>query len=119
MQASHEPAGKWILSPHTAAANEVRWVGVIAGALHQVRVDRVFRAGAAPELESDECWWIIDYKTAHESGRDPESLKRLRALFAPQLELYGQVLRNLRGNDASIRAGLYYPRMLAFDWWEL
>jgi hypothetical protein len=45
-------------------------------------------------------------------------LKKLRAFFAPQLELYSQVLRNLHGSDVCIRAGLYYPRMTAFDWWE-
>jgi len=118
-KASHDPVGQWILSPHPDAASEVRWAGVIAGALHEVRVDRVFRAGTAPQGDSNDCWWIIDYKTAHESGHDPEGLKKLRTLFAPQLELYGQVLRNLQGRDASIRAGLYYPRMLAFDWWQL
>jgi len=29
------------------------------------------------------------------------------------------VLRSLHGVDAVIRAGLYYPRMLALDWWEV
>ena len=119
IRASHDPIGQWILSPHTAAASEARWAGVLAGALHEVRVDRVFSAGSVPRADGENCWWIIDYKTAYEGGHDPASLKKLRALFAPQLELYAQVLRNLRGTDASIRAGLYYPRMLAFDWWEL
>jgi ATP-dependent exoDNAse (exonuclease V) beta subunit len=119
IKASHDADGQWILSPHRDAANEVRWAGVIAGSLHEVRVDRVFRAGATPDAEGDQCWWIIDYKTAHEAGIRADSLPRLRALFAPQLELYAKVLRNLHGKDAAIRAGLYYPRMLAFDWWEL
>jgi len=42
-----------------------------------------------------------------------------RPLFAPQLQAYAQILRNLHGPDATIRAGLYYPRMLLLDWWEL
>jgi ATP-dependent helicase/nuclease subunit A len=92
---------------------------VIAGTLHEVRVDRVFRAGAAPLSEGEDCWWIIDYKTAREDSADAENLAKLRALFAPQLELYATVLRNLHGKDASIRGGLYYPRMAAIDWWEL
>ena len=119
MKASHDPAAQWIFSPHAGAASEVSWAGLIAGALHEVRVDRVFRAGTVPQTEGENCWWIIDYKTAQESSNDPQNLLKLRAVFAPQLELYAQVLRNLQGKDLAIRAGLYYPRMLALDWWEL
>jgi ATP-dependent exoDNAse (exonuclease V) beta subunit len=119
MKAAHDAAGQWILSPHPGAASEVRWAGVIAGTLHEVRVDRLFRAGTTPQTDGEECWWIVDYKTAQQSTDDPESLLKLRELFTAQLQLYAQVLRNLHGNDVSIRAGLYYPRMLAFDWWEL
>ncbi len=118
-RASHETVGQWILSPHPEAASEVRWAGVIGGNLREVRVDRVFRAGPAPHADGDQCWWIIDYKTAKEGGNGAKELLKLRALFAPQLELYAKVLRNLHGNDAVIQAGLYYPRMDAFDCWEL
>jgi ATP-dependent exoDNAse (exonuclease V) beta subunit len=119
MKASHDVDGQWILSPHAGAASEVRWAGVIAGSLREVRVDRVFRAGSAPQTEG-ESWWIIDYKTAREPGSDRgETLIKLRSVFASQLELYAKVLRNLHGKDAPVRAGLYYPRILAFDWWEL
>lgn len=119
IKASHDENGQWILSPHTDAASEVGWAGVLSGSLHEVRVDRVFRAGSMPHAEGDQCWWIIDYKTARESGDRAESLQGLRELFAPQIELYAKVMRNLHGKDAAIRGGLYYPRMLAFDWWEL
>jgi ATP-dependent exoDNAse (exonuclease V) beta subunit len=120
IDASHDEKGQWILSPHADAASEVRWAGVLSGSLHEIRLDRVFRAGNAPQTEGENCWWIIDYKTAREAGANrEESLRSLRALFAPQLELYAKVLRNLHGKDAAIRAGLYYPRMGAFDWWEL
>ena len=118
IKASHDADGQWILSPHNDAASEVRWAGVIGGSLHEVRVDRVFRAGTTPLAEGDQYWWIIDYKTAHEGGSRAETILKLRALFTPQLELYAKVLRNLHGKGAAIRAGLYYPRMLAFDWWE-
>jgi hypothetical protein len=43
----------------------------------------------------------------------------LRKIFAPQLEAYAAILRNLRGADAPIYAGLYYPRMVSLDWWQL
>jgi ATP-dependent exoDNAse (exonuclease V) beta subunit len=117
LNASQDACGEWILSPHAQEASEVRWTGVIGGAVTDVRVDRVFRAGPAPLSDGNEAWWIVDYKTAHTSS--PEGLAQLRPLFAPQLAAYAQVLRNLHGADAVIRAALYYPRMLLFDWWEL
>jgi len=118
--ASCDPIGQWILSPHSEAASEVRWAGVVAGNLSTVRVDRVFRAGHAPGSEGEDCWWIVDYKTAHAENFDPATaLPELRQIFTPQLEAYAAVLRNLRGADAPIHAGLYYPRMLLLDWWEI
>jgi len=120
LDASKDPLGQWILSPHAGAASEVRWAGVVAGSLRTVRVDRVFQAGPAPASEGEDCWWIVDYKTAHADTPSPEAaLPGLRRLFAPQVEAYAQVLRNLHGKNTPIRAGLYYPRMLLLDWWEM
>jgi len=119
LNASQDPTGQWILSPHIDAASEVSWAGVIAGSLRTVRVDRLFRAGPTPQSDGETCWWVIDYKTAHADAADPAaSLPVLRKIFAPQVEAYAQVLRNLHGDSAPIRAGLYYPCMLLFDWWE-
>jgi ATP-dependent exoDNAse (exonuclease V) beta subunit len=120
LNASKDPNGQWILSPHTDAASEASWAGVVAGNLSTVRVDRVFRAGPTPQSKGEDCWWIVDYKTAHDDNADPATtLPELRKIFAPQLEAYAAILRNLHGADAPIRAGLYYPRMLSLDWWDL
>jgi hypothetical protein len=120
LAATNDPVGQWILSPHADAASEVRWAGVVSGSLSTVRVDRVFRGGLTPESEGEQAWWIIDYKTAHADAPDPAAaLPRLHTLFAPQLEAYARILRNLHGADAVLRAGLYYPRMMLLDWWEL
>jgi ATP-dependent exoDNAse (exonuclease V) beta subunit len=120
LNASRDPIGSWILSPHRSAASEAGWAGVVAGGLRAVRVDRVFQAGPTPGSEGEDCWWIIDYKTAHADNLDPATaLPMLRSLFAPQVEAYGEVLRKLLGADARIFAGLYYPRMMLLDWWEL
>jgi hypothetical protein len=120
LKATHDPIGSWILSPHTGAASEAVWAGVVAGDLHLVRVDRIFQAGPTPGSEQGSCWWIIDYKTAHAGNLEPEeAMPRLRELFAPQLEAYAGILRNLHGGDAPLFAGLYYPRMLLLDWWEI
>jgi len=120
LHASRDPMGQWILSPRPQAESEVRWAGVVAGSLRTVQVDRVFRAGLVPQSEGEEAWWIVDYKTAHADHPDPAAaLPELRRVFAPQIAAYAAVLRNLRGQDVILRAGLYYPRMLLLDWWEL
>ena len=129
LKAAADPIGKWILSPHAEAANEIRWTGVVAGSVRTVQVDRVFRAGAAPQpsgapasdkAADHEAWWIIDYKTAHEDGLDRASaLPELHRKFAPQIEAYAKILRNLHGASVPVRGGLYYPRMGLLDWWEL
>jgi ATP-dependent helicase/nuclease subunit A len=118
-RASHDPVAAWILAPGEDASSEARWTGLIGASLRTVQVDRIFRAGRAPLSDGEETWWIVDYKTAYEKGSDPEkTLRELRPLFQPQLEIYAQVLRNLHGAGARVHAGLYYPRMLRFDWWE-
>ena len=119
LNASRDAVGQWILSPHADASSEARWVGVVNGNLRTVQVDRVFRAGSEPLSRDGDTWWIVDYKTAHADGLDPAvALPQLRVVFAPQLEAYAEVLRKLRGS-AHVHAGLYYPRMSLFDWWEI
>jgi ATP-dependent exoDNAse (exonuclease V) beta subunit len=120
--AALDPIGQWILSPHSDAASEVCWTAVFNGRLHTVQPDRIFRAANAPpgNASSEESWWIIDYKTAHEDGADPATaLLEWRNRFAAQIETYAKVLRQLHGADARVRGGLYYPRMKQFDWWDL
>jgi ATP-dependent exoDNAse (exonuclease V) beta subunit len=120
LNASDDPTAQWILSPHTGAAAEVRWAGVIGSSVSTVRVDRVFRAGLIPQSDGEQAWWIVDYKAAHADVPAPSAaLPGLRTLFAPQVETYARILRNLQGRDTIIRAGLYYPRMLLFDWWAI
>ena len=120
IDATHDPIGNWILSPHIDDASEARWTGIVAGSLHTVQVDRVFRADPTPLSTGNESWWIIDYKTTHADSPDPvAALPQLRTTFAPQLLAYAEVLRNLHGTSAPVRAGLYYPRMLLFDYWEI
>lgn len=118
--ATRDPRGQWILSSHADAASESEWAGIVGGTVRQVRVDRLFRAGLAPLQPGADALWIIDYKTAHVDNLEAASaLPVFRAAFAPQLNMYAAVLRNLHGADTPLRAGLYYPRMSLFDWWEV
>jgi hypothetical protein len=116
VQATTDESGRWILEPREEAQSEIRWAGVTSGAVRNVQADRVFRAGDEPLTVSGNVWWIVDYKTAHE---DDVEIAEMRPRFAPQLETYARVLRNLRGSNAKVCAGLYYPRMAKLDWWEM
>ena len=119
MKASEDPQGQWILSPHPGSESEASWSGVSHGELRTVRADRIFRAGLEPLGDGADTWWIIDYKTAAVEAQGLFSVSSLRDLFAPQLESYAAILRALHGSECQIRAGLYYPRVPALDWWEL
>ena len=118
--ASRDSFGQWILSPNSEAVSESGWAGIAGGDLRLVRVDRLFRAGLEPLKAGENALWIIDYKTAHADKFDTQSaLPAFRAIYAPQLQAYADVLRNLYGSQVQLRAGLYYPRMSLFDWWEI
>ncbi|HEU5352220.1 MAG TPA: UvrD-helicase domain-containing protein [Terracidiphilus sp.] len=119
-RAAADPIAQWILAPHPDAASETAWTGLLSGSLRTVRVDRLFRAGPEPLVPGSDIWWIVDYKTAHADSLNlAQALPELRTLFAPQLQAYAAVLRLLHGPQAQLRAALYYPRLLQFDWWEI
>ena len=102
-RAAGDPLAQWILAPHADAANEVRWTGVVAGSLRTVQVDRVFRAGPAPQTAAspnEEAWWIIDYKTAHEDGLDPDCVA---ARIAPPIRAADRSLRRRPPQSARSR----------------
>ena len=117
--AAQQAECKWILGPHPRAENEVSWTGQVEGSLRNVRIDRLFLAGAEPLSAGESTLWIIDYKTTQDaSSLAASGLAGLRAVFTPQLEVYGKILRQ-GYSDLSIHAGLYYPRLRAFDWWKI
>jgi hypothetical protein len=143
-----DPAGAWILAPHPEADAESRWTGMVRvgeastseiGKIEAHRLQRNFRpdrvffasyAGTTGTAASHPVWWIIDYKTSHAAGVDLSSeierqafLEAHREQHIGQLAAYAQVLRSLRGGGLGataleIRAGIYYPRIQQFDFWE-
>ena len=115
-----DPVCQWILAPHADAQSEVSWTGYARGErsqLRTLRADRVFRAGAEPLSVGSDYFWVIDYKT---SGAPSGALflSTERAVYAPQLEAYGQALRALHGEHLQLRLGLYYPALAALDFWD-
>lgn len=143
-----DPIGAWILTPHQEADAESRWTGMVRiGQIgtseigkseaqmqqRNFRPDRIFfapYAGTTGTAASHPVWWIIDYKTSHAAGTNLSDEAERRAFLEAhreqhigQLAAYAQVLRSLRGSgldtaELKIRAGIYYPRIQQFDFWE-
>lgn len=144
---SLHPVGAWILSPHDEALTEARWTGAVGHAIaggneiRNFRADRVFLTAEVPPMTdqdfdeagksaSEPVWWIVDHKTSHAEGVDLSQvagrsafLEAHRKQHVGQLELYARVLRALHeaaGEPVSrVRAGLFYPRVGLFDFWDV
>jgi ATP-dependent helicase/nuclease subunit A len=113
-----DEAGRWVLSPHAEAQNEAEWTGWLNGALRNLRVDRVFRAGEDVLHPGENVYWIIDYKTSTHSALGLDNFFTEQKLeYKPQLEAYAAVLRLLKGPETRIRLGLYYPLLHKLDSW--
>jgi ATP-dependent exoDNAse (exonuclease V) beta subunit len=113
-----DETGRWILSPHPDAQNEVEWTGYLNSTLRNIRVDRVFRAGEDALAPGDHIYWIIDYKTSTHSALGLDSFfQEQKEEYKPQLEAYAAVLRLLKGNGTRIRLGLYYPLLHKLESW--
>lgn len=112
-----DPHGRWVLDCHPSGESETSWTGVLGNEIRTVKPDRVFQAGDAPGKEGTD-FWIVDFKSAGvpEAG-DPKIVAKLRAIFAPQLDVYARMLRQLHGAAIKVNVGIYYPRMKMLDWW--
>lgn len=113
-----DPDGRWVLDNHASAESETSWTGVLGNEIHTVKPDRVFQAGDAPGTDGTD-FWIVDFKNAVlAEAADPAKVAKLRAVFAPQLDVYTRMLRQLHGAATKVHVGLYYPRMKMLDWWN-
>ena len=113
-----DPEGLWILGPHPDAASEFSLSTTAATAITTVRADRIFRAGPIPHAPGDECFWIIDYKTAAHGTAGLEAfLASQRDHYAAQLETYARVLGPVVGSS-QVRVGLYFAALPRLLWWE-
>jgi len=108
--------GLWILGPRSGASSELA-LTAYAEERNSVRLDRVFFAGAKPLEAGEECFWIIDYKTATH-GREglDDFLDSERAKYGAQMEVYARMMRD-RIESGKLRVGLYYPMLSRLVWW--
>jgi ATP-dependent helicase/nuclease subunit A len=101
--------GRWLLSAHEDARNELAVGASDSGVLREFRIDRAFVADGAR--------WIVDYKTStHEGGRLDEFLDREVDRYRLQLENYARLLTQIEGRP--VRLGLYFPLLKAWRSWN-
>lgn len=107
--------GLWILGAHKEASSEfalTSWTETRSN----VRLDRIFRAGATPLAEGDNYLWILDYKTTTHGGDGIEAfLAAERAKYSAQMQTYAQTINSA---GRKIRLALYYPLLSQLIWWE-
>jgi ATP-dependent exoDNAse (exonuclease V) beta subunit len=110
----HDAEGLWILAAHHEASSEFALTSW-SKARRSVRLDRVFRAGATPQIAGNEYLWIIDYKTTtHGAEGVEEFLAGERMKYAAQLETYARMIKE---TEQEVRVGLYYPMLPRLIWW--
>ena len=99
---AHEPTARWLLfTAHQEAATELRLSGLVDGQLRNAVIDRSF-------VDATGARWIVDYKTGgHAGGGLEEFIRRELLRYAPQLQLYMALAREL--GPEPVRAGLYFP----------
>lgn len=80
-----------------------------------LRMDRIFHAGATPLATGKEYLWIVDYKTTTYGSEEIEAfLMAERSKYNAQMETYAQMFD--RSPD-KIRLALYYPLLPKLIWW--
>lgn len=107
--------GLWILGARKEAASEFT-LSSWTQARRNVRMDRTFRAGAAPLADGNDYLWIVDYKTTTPGSESLEAfLAAERTKYSAQMETYA---RTVDSTESEIRLALYYPLLPQLIWWK-
>lgn len=110
----HDAEGLWMLKAQDNASSEfalTTWVDT----RKNLRMDRIFHAGATPLATGKEYLWIVDYKTTTYGSEEIEAfLMAERSKYNAQMETYAQMFD--RSPD-KIRLALYYPLLPKLIWW--
>ena len=110
-QVLEDPTGRWILSPHSDAASELRLTRRGRTRLEHLQLDRTFI-----DRETG-IRWIIDYKTSSHEGGDIDSfLDSEVTRYRRQLEVYASAMAAI--DSTPIRVGLYFPLLGALRCWQ-
>ena len=109
-----DPEGFWILSHCNEAASELALTSWDE-TRRSVRLDRVFRAGAMPQVQGNDYLWIVDYKTTAHGREGIEAfLAGESKKYGTQMEAYARIMKQAPGK---MRLALYYPMIPRLCWW--
>ncbi len=115
-----DPSGHWVLASTNNSASEYARSLLRENRAIQLRMDRIFKAGAEPLSTEDDYLWIIDYKTSDPGSRSvDEFLAEEREVYRRQLEGYAEAIRLQYGSTQPVRVALYYPLLPKLDWWSV
>jgi len=98
--------GRWLLSAHQEAHNELALSSWSDNTPQTHIIDRTF-------VDEDGTRWVIDYKTGYREGGDIEGfLDQEAERYRPQLQRYAELFRQLE--DHPVRQALYFPLLGRF-----
>ncbi|MGM0632988.1 MAG: UvrD-helicase domain-containing protein [Pseudomonadota bacterium] len=93
--------GRWILSAHSEAQNELPLTSWSDDGPQTHIIDRTF-------VDEDGTRWVVDYKTGYREGGDIEGfLDQEAERYLPQLQRYADLFRQI--DDRLVRQALYFP----------
>lgn len=105
--------GRWLFSAtHQQAKNEYALSGLCprTDKIISIKIDRTF-------IDQHGTRWIIDYKTGHHQGSDPDVfLDSEQQRYQGKLEQYASLMR--LKEDRPIKLGLYFPLLQAWRSWH-
>ncbi|MER2512620.1 MAG: 3'-5' exonuclease, partial [Nitrosomonas ureae] len=109
VNAISDERGRWILSSHRHAKNELRVVGIVDNKLMNCVIDRTFN-------DSMGIRWIIDYKTGSHEGSDMENFLNCEQIrYYEQLNYYAKLMRQI--DPQPIKLGIYFPLIKGWREW--
>lgn len=112
-----DEVGRWILSPHANSHSE-QPLRVVSSSVSELRVDRIFLAGASPLSAGTSHLWIVDFKTTEQGSRSDELfIESEKAKYAAQLASYARACATLPEPPEAVVQGLYYPMLSRLITW--
>jgi hypothetical protein len=93
--------------------------GKVHGAVHSVRMDRMFLAGPAPMTEGTDHLWIVDFKSSTHGAEDLDKfLAQQKEEYLGQMQTYAAVAMAAFPQYAQVHLGLYFPLLQRFVHWQ-
>ncbi len=125
MDVARDPMARWLLAKHVPVDPllpefEIPLTALVGTTIRSVRLDRMFVAGVKPGDLGSECLWIVDFKTSTHGEKNLEQfLAEQKIQYTGQMQVYAEVVRAAFPDPMPIHAGLYFPLLQKFVWWNM